>query len=175
MNYQFADCIYKSKNNTQQDQKNELAMVLLTSIIITVILYYLQASGLIYVTIIAVVAELINLFMTQTMTKTVEAKAARTYGKTINTYKVKIAHQSKNITELKKIRDDSVHKLYKANQTIKKYEEELGIEDSETIEIPGKQDLNPKAPAKKEVEVKDSPNEEFTDLPAGSNRKDLPI
>ncbi len=82
-------------------------MVLLTSILIIIVLYYLQGGGLIYVTIIAVVAELINLFMSQTMAKTVKVKEARLYNKIINTQKAKIAQQSKTITEFKKIRDDS--------------------------------------------------------------------
>ncbi|MCF6248982.1 MAG: hypothetical protein L3J69_16735 [Desulfobacula sp.] len=130
---------------------------------------------MIYITIIAVVAELINLFMTQTMTKTVEAKAARRYGKIINSHKAKIAQQSKTIIELKKIRDDSVHKLYKANQSIKKYEGKLGIEDSEAIEISGKEALNPKLSLKKKPKTQEDPKEKFIDLPSGSNRKGLPI
>ena len=49
-------------------------MVFFTSILIIAILYYLQADGLIYATIIALVAELINIFLTHTLTKTVENK-----------------------------------------------------------------------------------------------------
>ncbi len=162
-------------------------MVLFACLLVTIILYYLQSDGLIYVTIVAVVAELFNLFMTQTMTATTKNKAAKKYGKIINDYKNKATQQVKTINQLKKIRDDSVHRLYKANQTIKKYEEELGITDSEVVDIPDKKMAQDKAAESKgdasgvsengalnqpELEKK---KEEFIDLPSGSNRKQLPI
>lgn len=152
-------------------------MVFLSCLLVTIILYYLQIDGLIYVTIIAVVAELINLFMTQTMTTTAKNKTTQKYGKIIIEYKSKITSQIKTINQLKKIRDESVRKLYKANQTIKKYEEELGIEDSEAIDIPDKLTPEPekKVPADDPPLEKEEKPEEFTDLPAGSNRKELPI
>nr|NJM03781.1 hypothetical protein [Desulfobacula sp.] len=49
-------------------------MVFLTCIVIVSIFYYLQADGFIYVIIIAVLAELINIFMTQTLTKSIEKR-----------------------------------------------------------------------------------------------------
>jgi len=151
-------------------------MVFFACLLVTVIFYYLQTEGLIYVVIIAVVAELFNLFMTQTMTATTKNKAAKKYGKIINDYKNKVTTQIKTINQLKKIRDDSVHKLYKANQAIKKYEEELGIENSEAIDIPvTKPAAPPTGPDPSGSPENEKKPEEFVDLPAGSNRKELPI
>ncbi len=154
-------------------------MVFFTCLLITVILYYLQADGLIYVTIVAVFAELINLFMTQTMTATVKNRTAKKYGKIINDYKTKMVDQAKTIKQLKKVRDNAIQKLYKANQSIKKYEEELGIEDSEAVQMPtkdpGKPKISPPPPEEPDTEGPKTPEERFVDLPAGSNRKELPI
>lgn len=150
-------------------------MVLVSCIIIIAILYFLQTNGIIYALAIAVGAELINLFLTQTLSKTVETKTNKKFGEIIGDYKRKIAFQQKTIQELKKIRDDSVHKLYRANQTIKKYEEKLGITESEIVEVPRKpQKKKAEKPAAPE-QTKEKPKEEFVDLPDGSGKKELPI
>ena len=151
-------------------------MVFFTSIIIVFILYYLQADGLIYVTIVAVTAELINIFMTQTLTKSVEKKAATKFGKIVAGYKTKITAQDKTIKEFEEIQEKSVRKLYHANLKIKEYETKLGVEDSDTSQpddTPAKDTKTPKEPETSE-EKKEDPKE-FIDLPSGSNRKKLSI
>ena len=109
-------------------------MIFFTSILIICILYYLQADGLIYVTIVAVIAELINILMTQALTKSVEKKTTAKFGKIVVGYKTKIAVQKKTIKELEDIREKSVGKLYKANLKIKEYEEKLELDDTSAIE-----------------------------------------
>lgn len=159
-------------------------MVFFACLLVTVILYYLQSDGLIYVTIVAVIAELFNLFMTQTVTATAKNKVSKKYGKIITDYKNKVSGQIKTINQLKKIRDDSVHRLYKANQAIKQYEEQLGIEQSQAIEIPSKvQQIAASEPDPLPTDSQEetdkasvkSKKEDFVDLPSGSNRKELPI
>ncbi|NOX35578.1 MAG: hypothetical protein GXP56_17915 [Deltaproteobacteria bacterium] len=147
-------------------------MVFFTSILIVLILYYLQSDGLIYVTIIAVIAEFINIFMTQTLTKSVEKKAALKFGKIAQGYKAKIAAQKKAIKEFEDIQEKSLAKLYRANLKIKEYEEKLANKDndaslSSTSDIKEKTKPEPEAP-------KEEKPEEFIDLPSGSNRKKLP-
>lgn len=111
-------------------------MVFFTSILIVCILYFLQADGLIYVTIIAVIAELANMFMTQTLTKSVEKKLNIRWGKKATNYKKQIATKDKTIKELEKVQEDSIQKLYMANKKIKAYEEQSGggntVSDEET-------------------------------------------
>lgn len=149
-------------------------MVFLTCIVIVSIFYYLQADGLIYVVIIAVVAELVNIFMAQTLTKSIEKKAAVSFGKIIDSHKAKIAAQKKTIKDLEDIQEQSIQKIYKANMKIREYEEKLGIKENEgfkpdeavplEVPLPGKEDPPQKMNMK-----------EFIDLPSGSNRKKLPF
>lgn len=149
-------------------------MVFFTSLLIVLTLYYLQTDGLIYVTIIAVVAELANILLTQTLAKAVEKKSASKFGKIITGYQAKIAAQKKALKELENIREESVKKLYKANLKIREYEERLDIKGDDDLEIDSAQDLDPPPaqdtpPAEQE---KEKP-EKFVDLPSGSNRKRL--
>lgn len=149
-------------------------MVFFTCIIVVFILYYLQSDGLIFVIIIALLAELINIFLTQTLTKSVENKQKTKYSQIIAALKKQLAAKEKNIAELKKVHEDSARILYKANMKIKDYEKRLGIivnEDDEQPPESVKEDLKEEASVeKKETETKDK----FVDLPAGSNRKQTP-
>ncbi len=159
-------------------------MVFFTSIIIIGIVYYLQADGLIYVTMIAVVGELLNIFMSQTLSKSVEKKASTKFGKIIHSLKTNITIQKKTIKELEKIQEDSVLKLMSANTKIKVYEKKLGIEEEETqaieIKVTSKSQIAKKA-AKEAMENENKSKEpkekskKFVDLPSGSNRKQIPI
>lgn len=150
-------------------------MVFFTSVFIVSILYYLQADGLIYVTIIAVLAELINIFMTHTLTKSVEKKAANKFEKIAEAYKTKIAAQKRTIKQLEAIQEESIQKIYKANLKIKEYEEKLKPDESEILkpdEVPEQE-----SPSQKKsvlIKGKEEPKE-FIDLPSGSNRKKLPF
>lgn len=155
-------------------------MVFFSCLVVTFILYFLQSDGLIYVMIVAVLAEVLNLFVMQTSTATAKNDSQKKYTKIINSHMQKINHQRKTIKQLSKIRDDAIHKLYKANQSIKKYEDQLGIEDSEAIDIPQKRPLKPIASQTKDEETQ-IPEEEKKEkdhhdhLPDGSGRKQLPI
>ena len=97
-------------------------MVFFTCVIVVVVLYFLQEGGLIFVTIIAVIAELVNLFMTQTLTKSVEKQTSKKFVKIIDGYKVKITSQKKTIKEFQDLQEESIRKLYNANVKIKEYE-----------------------------------------------------
>ena len=149
-------------------------MVFFTSILIVAIFYYLQANGLIYMIIIAVVAELINIFMTKTLTQSVEKKAAASFGKIIDGYKARAAAQKKTIKDLEDIQEQLINKMYKANLKIREYEEKLGIKESESFQSDSA--LSPEMPiiVKEELPQKII-EKEFIDLPSGSNRKKLPF
>lgn len=152
-------------------------MVFFTSLLIVIIFYYLQTEGLIFVTIIAVIGELINIFLTQTAAKASEKKTAIKFSKVVQGYKSKIESQKKTITELEKIQAASVSKLINAREKIKGYEKKLGIVSKESeggIEISSSaKPKKPKAPKDQEVDHIDPKT--FDDLPAGSNRKKLPF
>lgn len=154
-------------------------MVFFTSLLIVVILYYLQADGIIYVTIIAVVGELINIFMTQTVTKATEKKTTLKFSRVVHTYQTKINVQKKNITELENIQEESVKKIMATNKKIKEYEEKIKtLQEEQTPElskdqISGLQE-EPTPVKKESSKNKSEERKTFDDLPPGSNRKKLP-
>jgi len=149
-------------------------MVFFTSVLIVAIFYYLQMDGLIYVTIVAVVAEFINMFMTKTLAQSVEKKAATNFGKIIDSHKAKIAAQKKTIKDLEDIQEQSINKMYKANLKIREYEEKLGIKESEGFQP--NEITSPGTPLPVKEELSEKANlKGFIDLPSGSNRKKLPL
>lgn len=140
-------------------------MVFFTSILIVSILYYFQTDGLIYVTIIAVIAELANMFMAQTLSKSVEKKLNTQWGKKAADYKKQIAAKEKTIKDLEKVQEDSIQKLYTANKKIKDYEEQLGIKDGEPEKPAAPPPVQKKEIPKPQEEVYDK----YSDLPCGSD------
>jgi hypothetical protein len=145
-------------------------MVFFTSILIVITLYYLQSDGLIYVTIIALVAELINIFMTHTVTKAVEKRLTVQHRRILDGYKNRLKAKTKTIKEFERLQEDAVKKLYNANMKIKEYEQELaGYKTAEAVKT-----HQPK-PTMEEAPLKTSPEQtmqkkEYIDLPDGSNR-----
>ncbi len=145
-------------------------MVFFTSIIIVIILYYFQANGLIYVTIIALVAELINIFMTHTITKSVEKKLNAQHRQVMSGFAKRLTTNRKRIKEFEKAQEASVKILHKANMRIKELEEKLVQSQTPLKErkeggltAPNKS-LPPEGSAGIEKPGK------FIDLPDGSNR-----
>ncbi len=155
-------------------------MVFFTCIIVVFILYYLQSDGLIFVTIIALVAELINIFLTQTMTKSAENKQKQKYNRIVDVLKKQIKAKDKTIEELKEVQEKSVQVIYKANMKIKEYEQELGVdsEQADEFQVPDEttalKDSLPKEPEAEPAQEKKDSGNGFFDLPSGSNRKPLP-
>ncbi len=145
-------------------------MVFFTSILIVVILYYLQSDGLVYVTVIALVAELINIFMTHTVTKSVEKRLKVQHRSILNGYKNRLKSDGKTIKEFERIQEDSVTKLYNANMKIKKYEQEL----AEYKAAPDTAKTNRPSPMEvtllKTPPEQTGPKKEYIDLPDGSDR-----
>ncbi len=152
-------------------------MVFFISVIIVAILYFLQTEGLIYVTIVAVVGELINIFMIHTLTKSIEKKSQAKARSIIARFQKKLQENKKTIKDLERVRDDSVKKIFDANKKIDEYEKELQQKPLKG-ESPSKDE--PPAPsgtAKPDMAAKAGHQEgkasrkEFIDLPSGSNRK----
>jgi hypothetical protein len=132
--------------------------------------------------------------MAQTLTKSVEKKAASKYKKILINYKNKISALQKSIQEFKNAQEESVKILYNANNKIKEYEEQLNMKGKETSETEKEETLEtekekapetekekapvktkkplPKETASKIIEEK---SQGFNDLPSGSNRKLPPI
>lgn len=156
-------------------------MVFFTSILIVVILYYLQSDGLIYITIIAVVGELINIFMAKTASKAAEKKTTVKFSKVVHTYKAQIDAQKKVIKELENIQEESVKKIMTANKKVKEYEEKLKLTENQDPQ----EDQTPPSPeeqAEEQTPVKQKSSKDksevpkkYDDLPSGSNRKKIPL
>ncbi len=153
-------------------------MVFFISVIIVAILYFLQTEGLIYVTIVAVVGELINIFMIHTLTKSIEKKSQAKARSIIARFQKKLQENKKTIKELERVRDDSVKKIFDAHKKIDEYEKELQqkslkgeplLKDDPPAPSPGAAKPDTAATANHK-EGKPS-RKEFIDLPSGSNRK----
>lgn len=152
-------------------------MVFFTAILIVVILYYLQGDGLVYVTIIALVAELVNIFMTHTVTKSVEKKLSTQHTRILEGYKNRLKANKETIKEFERVQEESVTKLYNANMKIKKQEEEIAeykaAADMEATASIGKADQQPPPekipPVAPRIEAS-THRKKYNDLPDGSNR-----
>ncbi len=144
-------------------------MVFFTSILIVIILYYFQADGIVYVTIIALVAELINIFMTHTVTKSVEKKLTAQHRRVMSGFAKRLTANRNRIKEFENAQEASVKILYKANMKIKELEEKLGqsqtpLEERKEWDLPAK----PSMPqGKAEIEKPET----FIDLPDGSRTR----
>ncbi len=149
-------------------------MVFFTCVIVVLVLYFLQTDGLIFVTIIAVIAELINLFMTQALTKSVEKETSKKFIRIINGYKAKMSAQEKSIQEFQDLQEESIRKLHNANVKIKEYEEQSTGKKNEQTDDSGVKEEK-KGEKSEVLEKKESKPKQFIDLPAGSNRKQLLI
>ena len=152
-------------------------MVFFTAILIVVILYYLQGDGLVYVTIIALVAELINIFMTHAVTKSVEKKLTTQHTRIVEGYKNRLKANKHTIKEFERVQEESVTKLYNANMKIKKQEEEIAeyktAADMEATVSIGKANQKPppeKIPPVAPQTEESTPRKAYNDLPDGSNR-----
>ncbi len=145
-------------------------MIFFTSLLIVTILYYLQADGLIYVTIIALVAELVNIFLTHTMTKSVEKKLKTIHQLSTEGYLARLKSNRKTIKELEKLQDEAGSKLYKASEKIKKLEEKLEnqIETNPPAETQEVEKTEPAIPPQPEQEPPAPTG--YNDLPDGSKR-----
>ena len=163
-------------------------MIFFISLLIVAILYFFQADGLIYVTIIALIGELLNILMIHTMTKSIEKKEKNRSRQLIDKFQKKIRENKKTIQELEKVRDESLRKLFAANKKIQEYEEQLKGEEPEeaangkkdtvekkTAEPVAGPDKKPDAGQAKKQDKKKEPGKDFSDLPSGSNRKKLPL
>ncbi|MCD4743580.1 MAG: hypothetical protein K8R67_14045 [Desulfobacteraceae bacterium] len=137
-------------------------MVFLTSIIIVSILYFMQASGLIFVTVVALVAEFMNITMTHALTKSVEKKVTEKFMKVIDKYKAKVMQMKKRTVILEGQREDDTNALFEAREKNKTYE--IQIKEYETLK------------AKLQVTIKNQKAviKNLTDLPGGSDADDEP-
>lgn len=163
-------------------------MVFFTSIIIVAIFYFLQSDGLIYITIIALVAEMMNIFLTHTLTKSVEEKMKDRHKRMVQGYLSRIKSNKRTIKELEKIQDEAASKLYKANEKIKSLEREIATLTEEEPSAHQIADQNPAAAhteptdsqtddTKGDTEVKPPPKPaDIRDhLPDGSGRNSPPV
>ncbi|MDD9302793.1 MAG: hypothetical protein HUK40_10855 [Desulfobacter sp.] len=151
-------------------------MVFFTSIIIVVILYFLQADGMLYVTVIALMAELINILLTHTLTQSVEKKITAKYNRTIQGYLNKIKAGKKTISELEHLQEEAAGKLYKANSKIKELEQQLETFSEKTPDAASPEpEETPKEPQKTKPEGIKEPTKTIKDhLPDGSKRNPSP-
>ncbi len=135
-------------------------MVFLTSIIIVCILYFMRAEGLIYVTIIALVAELLNITTTHALTKSVEKKITGKYSRVIQKYKKKMVQLKKRNFILEGQREQDTNSLYDAMAKIKEYEEKLQSYEEEN------------AAMEKKIKEQRERLRNLSDLPPGSREEE---
>ena len=140
--------------------------------LIICILYYLQADGLIYSVIIALVAELINIFLTHTITKSVENKMKIKHRRAVEGYIKRIKANKKTINELEGLQEKAAEKIYKANARIKELEEELEKAWEETEKMGQDADAVPEVHPKEAKQSKEAePKDYINHLPDGSKKR----
>jgi len=142
-------------------------MVFFTSVLIIAIVYFLQADGLIYAVIVALVAELINIFLTHTITKSVENKMKRRHRRAVDGYIKRIKQNKKTILELEGIQEKAAEKIYKANDRIKELEESLEETQAKTKKLTKAPEHTPDTDPEAEPE---DPKDFADHLPDGSKR-----
>ena len=144
-------------------------MVFFTSILVIAILYYLQSDGLIYATIVALVSELINIFLTHTLTKSVENKMKLRHRRAVEGYIKKIKSNKKTIAELEQLQEKAADKIYKANGRIKELEETLEQYQAELEKFA--QPVQEPTEQPPEVPTSEDPKDYKDHLPDGSQKK----
>ncbi len=122
----------------------------------------MQTSGLIFITIVALVAEVINISMTQALTKSVEKKITSKYMLVIDKYKAKIDQMKKRNVILEGQRENDTNSLYDA------------IEKNKTHEIQLKEYETLNAQLKEKVKSQKIVISNLEDLPGGSQPDDQP-
>ena len=120
----------------------------------------MQASGLIFVTVVALVAEFMNITMTHALTKSVEKKVTEKFMKVIDRYKAKILQMKKRNVILEGQRDDDTNALFEAREKNKTYE--IQIKGYETLQTKLQETIKTQKVAIKNL----------TDLPGGSDADD---
>jgi hypothetical protein len=120
----------------------------------------MQASGLIFVTIVALIAEVMNISMTHVLTKSVEKKVTTKYMKIVDKYKAKIDQMKKRNIILEGQREDDTNALYEAREKNKVFE----------VQIKEYEILNTKL--KEKVKTQKNVINNLEDLPGGSGSND---
>jgi peptidoglycan hydrolase CwlO-like protein len=113
-------------------------MVFFTAIAVAAVIYFMQAEGFIYATIIALVMELLNMTMTHSLTKSVEKKVTKKYMNVIEKYKKKLAQLQKRKLILQGQHDDDTNALYEARIKMKEYASTIEEYDKKIEELENK-------------------------------------
>ncbi len=95
----------------------------------------MQASGLIFVTIVALVAEVMNIAMTNVISKSVEKKTTEKFMKIIDKYKAKINQMKKRNVILEGQREDDTNALYEAREKNKTLEDQIKKYEASKIKL----------------------------------------
>ena len=122
----------------------------------------MQERGLIFVTIIALAAEVMNISMTHVIAKSAEKKVTEKFLRIVDKYKAKIIQMKKRNVILEGQREDDTNALYDATEKSRAFE--ARIKDYE------------KANAKLTEKVKNQQSiiKKLEDLPSGSSSDNVP-
>jgi len=131
-------------------------MVFLTSIIIVCIYYFMQERGLIFITVVALSAEVMNISMTRIMSKSVEKKLTAKYTTIVDRHAAKIDQMKKRNIILESQREDDTNALYDAREKNKALEEKVKEYEELTIKL------------QERVQAQQAGLDKFEDLPTGS-------
>lgn len=120
---------------------------------------------------IALIAELANLFILKVMTKSAKQQTKKKFSKIVTGYRAKIIAQKKTIHELKDLQEE----LYNANFKIKKYEQDAkDKKNPETDDTEAKKTKKLKEPQKSEkLRIREEKKVKFKELinPASKPKK----
>ncbi len=135
-------------------------MVFLTSIIIVCILYFMQASGLIFVTIVALIAEIMNISMTHVLSKSVEKKITDKFMLIVDRHKAKIDQMKKRNVILEGQREDDTTALFDAREKNKSLQTQIKDYEAMTKKL------------EETIKSQETAITHLKDLPKGSDSND---
>jgi septal ring factor EnvC (AmiA/AmiB activator) len=117
----------------------------------------MQASGLIFVTIVALVGEVMNISMTSIISKSVEKKITKKFMKIIDKYKAKVNQMKKRNIILEGQREDDTSALYDARESNKILENKVKEYEATTAKLEEK------------IKAQEVIIRQLDDLPGGSD------
>ncbi len=159
-------------------------MVFFTSIIIILLLYFLEDKGILFATIIALAGEIMNLLLVHLQTSAVKKTMEESHTKQIQDYKRRVEDLEHVLQDMETLQEKNVEKISKAKKRIEELENETTgltdqkLSDPEKTAVNGREKITPptnESPRPQTPAPKEKKHDIYNHLPSGSNRKKLPI
>lgn len=154
-------------------------MVFFTSIIIILLLYFLEDHGIIFATLIALAGEILNLFLIHFQTNAIKKTMEEGHNKQLSNYRERVNDLERVVKDMETLQAKNVGKISQAKKRIETLEKELTESENPTpSEPPPGSNAEPRLPADADTSPlppKTKKHDIHNHLPSGSNRKKPPV